>query len=492
MSCPRLPIILGDSPPLAGAKVVLFNSFAFAGFFCLVFAVYWAIPRHRGRMLWLLAASCAFYMSWKPLLILLILFSASIDFLAARWLERLSNRSVRRCLLLLSIGCNVGLLAFFKYTNFLLDNGCTLLNWAGLAAGHPLLRFLEDWGLPLGISFYTFETISYVVDVYRGRVRAQRSLLDYALYIMFFPHLIAGPIVRPRDFLPQLRRAKRFDWDRTQLGAQLFVIGLIKKAVLADWLAAAADPVFAAPAEYGSGALWLAVLCYSGQIFCDFSGYSDMAIGVAHTFGFKLPMNFNMPYLASNISDFWRRWHISLSSWLRDYIYIPLGGNRCGTARTYVNLMLTMLLGGLWHGANWTFVFWGFYHGALLAVHRAVRLPRWLGSALFRPLAVAGTFLLVSVGWVFFRAPTFGNALCMLRGMFAPLGGLAIDRTTQAIAVACLLAILVGHLIGQFVPLGRLERRLPAPVLGTLLAALLIAAQVLVPESGKAFLYFQF
>jgi alginate O-acetyltransferase complex protein AlgI len=217
-----------------------------------------------------------------------------------------------------------------------------------------------------------------------------------------------------------------------------------------------------------------------------------MAIGLAHTFGFKLPMNFNMPYLALNISDFWRRWHISLSSWLRDYIYIPLGGNRHGAARTYINLILTMLLGGLWHGANWTFVFWGFYHGALLGVQRAVRLPRWASSALFKPFAVAGTFLLVSIGWVFFRAPTFANAALMIRGMFTPVTGLALDRTTQAIALACLSAILAGHLIGQFVPLGRLERRLPAPVLGTLLAALLIAIQVLVPENGKAFLYFQF
>jgi len=467
---------------------MLFPTFAFLVFFCLVFAVYWSLPRHRWRMLWLLLASFYFYMSWNPYLVLLILFSASIDYITALWLERQTGPAVRRALLLFSISCNLGLLAFFKYTNFFLDTGASALGLFGLPVSHRTLNII----LPLGISFYTFETISYVVDVYRGRARAVRSLLDYALYIMFFPHLVAGPIVRPHDFLPQLRRRKHFDWDRLQLGAQFFLIGLFKKAVLADHLASVADPVFADPAAFGSGSLWLAVLCYSAQIFCDFSGYSDMAVGLAHALGFKLPMNFNMPYLAANITDFWRRWHISLSTWLRDYLYIPLGGNRHGTLRTYLNLMLTMLLGGLWHGASWTFAVWGLYHGLLLAAHRAVRLPAWFGSAFLRPFAVAGTFLLVSLGWVFFRAETFAGAAIIVRGLFLAVPGGAIDLPTRAVAYACLACILVGHVIGGLTPLGRLERRLPAPVLGALLACLLLAAQLLVPEDGKAFIYFQF
>jgi alginate O-acetyltransferase complex protein AlgI len=466
---------------------MLFPTFPFFVFFCVVFAGYWTLPRHRWRMLWLLTASCYFYMSWNPYLILLILFSASIDYVTALCLERQTRPGVRRALLIFSICCNLGLLAFFKYTNFFLDTATSAMGLFGLPVSHRTLKII----LPLGISFYTFETISYVVDVYRGRTRAVRSLLDYALYIMFFPHLVAGPIVRPRDFLPQLRRRKHFNWDRLQLGAQFFLIGLFKKAVLADQLAGVADPVFADPAAFGSGALWLAVLCYSAQIFCDFSGYSDMAVGLAHTLGFRLPMNFNMPYLAANITDFWRRWHISLSTWLRDYLYIPLGGNRHGTLRTYANLMLTMLLGGLWHGASWTFVVWGLYHGLLLAVHRAVRLPAWFGSVFVRPLAVAGTFLLVSLGWVFFRAETFAGAAIVLRGLFSSVSGAALDLPTRAVAYACLACIVIGHLIG-LAPLGRLERRLPAPVLGALLACLLLAAQLLVPEDGKAFIYFQF
>lgn len=467
---------------------MLFPTFEFIVFFCVVLTVYWCLPRHRWRMLWLLTASLYFYMSWNPYLILLILFSASIDYLTALVLERQTHPSLRRGLLIFSISCNLGLLAFFKYANFFLDSAASAASLFHLPVSHRTLDII----LPLGISFYTFETISYVVDVYRGRTRAVRSLLDYALYIMFFPHLVAGPIVRPHDFLPQLRRRKRPDWDRLQLGVQFFLIGLFKKTVLADRLAAVADPIFADPAAFGSGALWLGVVSYSAQIFCDFSGYSDMAIGLAHTLGFRLPMNFNMPYLAVSVTDFWRRWHISLSSWLRDYLYIPLGGSRLGTVRTYCNLIITMLLGGLWHGANWTFVVWGLYHGVLLAAHRAIRLPEWFGSRLLRPLAVAGTFLLVTIGWVFFRAQSFTDAGIVLRGLFSAVPGYGIELQTRVVAFACLTCVLLGHLIGAFVPLGRLERRLPAPVLGALLGGLLLAALLMVPEDGKGFIYFQF
>jgi alginate O-acetyltransferase complex protein AlgI len=467
---------------------MLFHTVEFLGFFAIVFPVYWLLPWHRVRMSWLLAASFFFYMSWNPWLITLILFSASLDFCVALKLEKVASPRWRKLLVALSVTCNLGLLAFFKYTNFLLGTAHSLLGWFHVRYDPTFLNII----LPLGISFYTFETISYIVDVYRGRIKAERNLLDYALYIMFFPHLIAGPIVRPGDFLPQVARRKRFSWLRMSAGIQLFLLGLFKKAVLADHLSAAVDPVFKSPEAFATGSLWLAVIGYAAQIFCDFSGYSDMAIGLAHLFGFKLHANFNMPYLAANITDFWRRWHISLSSWLRDYLYIPLGGNRNGTWQTYRNLMVTMLLGGLWHGASWTFVFWGFIHGAALALHRAIPAPAWLSSRVFRPLGVAATFLTVCVAWVFFRAHTFSQAILILKRMVRPTAGGSLDGATASIALGCLAIVLVFHGVGRTVTVERLDRRLPPALVGAALGMLLMAALVLLPRERAAFIYFQF
>ena len=367
---------------------MLFPTLIFLAFFAVVFTVYWSLSNPRHRLLWLLFASLYFYASWNLWLITLIVFSASVDYTVALVLERVKTPWKRRALLILSITTNLSLLAFFKYVNFFLDTVYTVQGFFGVT---PSRTFL-DIVLPLGISFYTFETISYIVDVYQGKVKPVRNPLDYALYIMFFPHLVAGPIVRPRDFLPQIRRKKTWNWDRMQLGLQLFFLGLFKKAVLADHLAAIVDPIFQTPGAYGSSALWLGVLGYAAQIYCDFSGYSDMAIGLAHMLGFHLPANFNMPYFAANIAEFWRRWHISLSRWLRDYLYIPLGGARKGTVAMCRNLILTMLLGGLWHGASWTFIVWGLYHGTLLALHKVIPWPRWLGLPWAKPLCVATTF----------------------------------------------------------------------------------------------------
>jgi alginate O-acetyltransferase complex protein AlgI len=467
---------------------MLFHTVEFLSFFAVVFPVYWMLPWHRGRMLWLLAASFFFYMSWNPWLITLILFSATLDYCVALRLEKVTAPRVRKLLVAFSVTCNLGLLAFFKYTNFLLGTAHSMLGWFHVKLDPTFVNII----LPLGISFYTFETISYIVDVYRGRIKAARNLLDYALYIMFFPHLIAGPIVRPGDFLPQVGRRKRFSWPRLNVGVQLFLVGLFKKAVLADHLSAAVDPVFKTPAAYETATLWLAVVGYAAQIFCDFSGYSDMAIGLAHLFGFKLHANFNMPYLAANITEFWRRWHISLSSWLRDYLYIPLGGNRGGAKRTYCNLLLTMLLGGLWHGASWTFVFWGFFHGAALALHRAIPAPRWLAARAFRPLGVAATFLTVCVGWVFFRAHTFSQATLILRRLVRPTSGASLDGATASVALICLAIVLASHGVGQFVNVGRLDRRLPPAVVGAALGMLLMAALVLLPRERAVFIYFQF
>jgi alginate O-acetyltransferase complex protein AlgI len=469
---------------------VLFPTLQFFAFFCVVFVVYWWLENHRARLSWLFAASCFFYMSWNPWLISLILLSASVDYLVALRLGKVASPRSRRLLLVMSISFNLGLLAFFKYANFFLASARSLGGWLGFRFDPPLL----DIVLPLGISFYTFETISYITDVYLGRTQPVRNLLDYALYIMFFPHLIAGPIVRPRDFLPQLGRQKRFRWARMQLGVQFFLMGLFKKAALADFLGTIADPVFKEPWLYGSAAAWLGVLAYAGQIYCDFSGYSDMAVGTAHMLGFKLPCNFRMPYFAVNITEFWRRWHISLSTWLRDYLYIPLGGNRKGASGTYRNLLLTMLLGGLWHGANWTFVAWGLYHGLLLALHRA-----WpwkdlggLAGAGLRPLAVAGTFLSVCIGWVFFRAQTFADAGTILMRLVQPVDGLVLSWQTIVLAWGAFLLLFTAHLVGTWVKLRPLWPRLPAPVLGAALALVLVLTLALMREDGSAFIYFQF
>ncbi len=468
---------------------MLFPTLTFIGFFAVFMPIYWAIRPHRGRMLWLLAASCVFYMSWNPWLILLILFSASADYVAGLFIESSPSPAVRRALLIGSISLNLSLLGFFKYANFFLDSTYRVLGLFDVSLSRPTLDII----LPLGISFYTFETISYIVNVYRGRSRAVRDPLDYAIFIMFFPHLVAGPIVRPRDFLPQLRRPKRLDWERMHLGVRMILLGFFKKSIVADYLGEwVVDPIFANPAAYGSWSIWLGVLGYAVQIYGDFSGYSDMGIGLAHMLGFKLPQNFNYPYLAVNVADFWRRWHISLSSWLRDYLFIPLGGSKYGTWRTYRNLMIVMLLGGLWHGANWTFVVWGLYHGLLLAVHRAVPWPGWLGRAALRPLCVIATFVAVCVGWVFFRAVSLEQAGLILARMAWPVEGGALPRASAALAVGCLALTLLGHLLGSHTNVIRTERRVPVPVMAGALAVLLALGLLLFPEGGRTFIYFQF
>lgn len=474
-----------------------FVSMQFAGFFAVALLVYWALPWHRGRMLWLLAASAFFYMSWNPWLITLIVLSASIDYISALALERTTSPRGRRALLVVSIVLNLGLLTYFKYVNFFLDNLNALGNWVGFTGERRVLEVV----LPLGISFYTFETISYIVDVYRGRVRAERNPLHYALFILFFPHLIAGPIVRPGDFLPQIRRRKRLQWSRMEVALRLFLVGFFKKAVLGDHLASVADPVFAAPASYDSLACLIAAVAYTGQIYCDFSGYSDMAIGLAHAFGFKLHRNFDSPYLSADVSEFWKRWHISLSSWLRDYLYIPMGGSRGSPAATHRNLLATMLIGGLWHGASWTFIAWGALHGTALVLHRAFSehtRRRWPNLRLPRPIAVCLTFATVCAAFVLFRSVNIGDAAALLGRAAAPLIGMPAAGTPLStpvivLAVMLLAAVLVEQCAGVHwkafaVPASRLGPAARGVAVG--LAVVLLA--LLVAEDGKSFIYFQF
>jgi alginate O-acetyltransferase complex protein AlgI len=465
---------------------MVFHHSNFLGFFAVVFTVYWLLGRHRHRLVWLTAASAFFYASTKFWPILVLFASTSIDYLVALQLEKTRSSRARKWLVALSVCINLGILAGFKYFVFAWETASETAGWFGFSVPAPVIKFF----LPLGISFYTFEAISYVVEVYRGRLRAVRNPLDYALYILFFPHLVAGPVVRPVEFLPQVARPKRFDWARVQMGAQQFLVGLFKKTVIADQIAPLVDPVFQAPGDYGTAALWLAVLGYAMQIYCDFSGYTDMALGLAQTFGFKLPNNFNAPYLATSPADFWKRWHISLSRWLRDYLYIPLGGNRFGPTRTMVNLFLTMLLGGLWHGANWTFVVWGAYHGALLAFQRLVPTS-WDRPAL-RPLSVLLTFLAVCVGWVFFRAQSLGDAGTILRGLVVPTGGHGFTDEAALVVIAGAVATLGGQWIGRWRGLPWVLLRSPAAAAGLALAAGMTLVLLLMRGEGGTFIYFQF
>jgi len=389
---------------------VLFNSYAFWIFLALIWAAYRRLP-HRGQNLLLLTASYYFYCSWNWRFLPLILTSTLVGYLTALGIEASTNEKRRRLLMATAASVSLGLLAFFKYWGFFTASMAELLTALGFHADIKVL----DIVLPVGISFYTFHTMSYTIDVYRRTVKATRSFTDFALYVAYFPLLVAGPIARSTSLIPQItspRVRRRGDFSE---GLCLILLGLFLKVVVGDNLGYVADGVFAAPSGKLTGSEALAgVYCYAFQIYGDFAGYSSIACGVSKWFGIDLMTNFRMPYLARNPSEFWQRWHISLSTWLRDYLYIPLGGSRDGTVRTYRNLMLTMLLGGLWHGAAWTFLAWGGLHGLILCIYRALgdrfRLPGLWG----RILATLGFFQLVCLSWLFFRAKTFAQAWEML------------------------------------------------------------------------------
>lgn len=473
---------------------MVFTDFRFPLFFLLVAAVYWLSPRHTFRKLWLLLASYTFYAFWDWRFLSLIWISTAVDYLAGRGLERESHPVRRRLLLGMSLAANLGLLGFFKYFDFFVQSAQDLFILLGL----PFRTHTLDVVLPVGISFYTFQTLSYTIDVYRGKLRPTRNLLDFALFVAFFPQLLAGPIVRASNFLPQLERIRRWDWLRMQLGLQYLVMGLVKKVAVADRLAVFADPVFADPSLYHTGALWAATLAFTIQVYADFSGYSDMAIGLGHLLGFKLPKNFDLPFLARNFREFWGRWHITLSTWLRDYVYIPLGGNRASGRRDDLNLLLTMTLCGLWHGANWNFVVFGVLHGGLLVVNRRFRrateslprLRRWLDGAAGNALCVSLTFVTFGLTAVIFRNPSLGQGLTMLQRMFLMSSGLGNPMNDRALWYTVIFVAAC-----QAVAALRLHERidrLPGFVQGFAYASSVTLALMLHPELGQAFVYFQF
>ena len=456
---------------------MLFNSDVFLfGFLPVVFSLFWILRRKQLRYLWLSASSYVFYGYWDWRFCFLLLLSSLVSFTAALMIAAAPSRLAARPWMVGVITLDLGILGFFKYYNFFAENVQAV---AG-AVAPPLLPIV----LPVGISFYTFHTISYVVDVADGRVRPTRNLLEYLTYVSLFSQLVAGPIVRFRqieDDLDHIDGSPR--QDHLARGIGFFVIGLIKKVVIADRLARYVNPMLVAPASLSATAAWLAALGYAFQLYYDFSGYSDMAVGLGYLFGLRIPQNFNAPYTALGIRDFWRRWHISLSTYLRDYLYIRLGGNQLGKVRTYVNLLLTMLLGGLWHGANWTFVVWGLYHGILLSLERALEpsIDRW--PAIVRQMT---TFGFVIVGWVIFRSTSFAMAIAWLRQM----GGLGsgTDAPPFGLAVWVLLCVVAVNGFPETwnLSLGRTRRWVVAYALGFFIAYLYLNGRETV------FLYYQF
>jgi alginate O-acetyltransferase complex protein AlgI len=418
-----------------------------------------------------------------------------VDWFAANRLEVEENRRKRFVYAGLSMVANLGLLGFFKYGGFVLDNFVSVVGFYGVA----FQPAQPDIILPVGISFYTFQTMSYTLDVFHHRSHRAKSFLDFALYVTFFPQLVAGPIVRATQFLPQCLTPKRASRTQFHWGLFMMTLGLFQKVVLADaMLAPAAETVFGLTrGPLHALDAWLGVLAFSGQIFFDFAGYSTCAIGVALCFGFSIPDNFRRPYAAIGFSDFWKRWHISLSSWLRDYLYIPLGGNRKGSARTVVNLMVTMLLGGLWHGASWTFVVWGGLHGVYLVVERELRRGfgdrAWVGSLAGKVFLGLVTYFLVNITWVFFRASDFPSAGRMILSMFglADSGAQVLPTLDIIKVVVVISALLFVHWRFRTAPIEKAARNVPGWGHGLAWAAMLVLL-VITQGGGNAFIYFQF
>jgi len=471
------------------AARVQFNTYLFACFFALVLAVHQAPIPWTARKISLLVASYVFYAAWDPVFVVLLWGSTVVDWLVAKHMVRSRSAGRRKLLLATSLTFNLGLLVYFKYAGFLERSLASLLDACGIewtpAAG--------DLVLPIGISFYTFMTISYTLDVYRRRCQPARSFLDYALYVTFFPHLVSGPIVRATELVPQFETPRRATATQLGWGLALVCLGLFEKVVVADgFLAPVVDHAYALD-QISTADAWVGTVAFAGQIFCDFAGYSTCAIGVALCLGFYLPQNFRFPYAAIGFSDFWRRWHISLSSWLRDYVYISLGGNRSGPTRTHVNLLFTMLIGGLWHGASWTFVAWGGLHGVYLVGERVLRRvvpasPVWQTTGA-RLVIGLGTFALVCLAWVFFRSHGFDQAFRICAAMLG--GGEGVSHPAWRYALVPVGGLLASHWLLRSTTLEDVVERVPWPVVATVLATLVLSLFVF-PGVDRAFIYFQF
>lgn len=481
---------------------MIFSDPSFIVFFVAVLAVYWGVLswvpggwRYTLRHVFLLLASYYFYMSWNPTMVLLIIFSTLVDYFVALGIDRTERPATRKALLLASVVTNLGTLGIFKYTNFFLG---TISSGAGMVGIE--WSFALNILLPVGISFYTFQSMSYTIDVYRGNLKANKNFVTFALYVTFFPQLVAGPIVRATELLPQMARDRTFADANFRVGMNFFLMGLVKKALLSDWISLISDDIFANTALYGTQGNWAGSVAYYVQIYCDFSGYSDMAIGTALMLGFRLSKNFDMPYLSASPTELWRRWHISLSSWLRDYLYISLGGNRGGALFVYRNLFLTMLLAGLWHGAGWNFVLWGSIHGIALAIHRiysgwfpapdpARRFAYWAR----RVVGVILLNLFMLFTWPLFRAETLSGGLTMIRKM------IVWDPSNPYVVPVYFWLVLatmaIGHLLGSLFFERLIDEKkpfLPWPIQAVVYALVIALVILFSPSNAQPFIYFQF
>ncbi len=469
---------------------LLFSSGVFWILFLIFLPIYSLLKKRKLQMsLFVVAFSLYFYYKSSGLFFLMLMGTSMVDWLVSRWIAATRGRGARLAMMWFSIALSLSILGYFKYANFF------LWNWNAMVEGNfqPL-----DIVLPVGISFYTFQSISYVVDVYKGKLAPTRTWLDYIFFLSFFPALVAGPIVRADYFLPQLEKNEPPTSADIWGGLWLVMVGVIKKALIADYIAQYNDLIFNQPELYTGVQTLMGVLGYTMQIYCDFSGYSDMAIGIALIMGFRLGINFDSPYQSRNLTEFWRRWHISLSSWLRDYLYIPLGGNRKGTFRTYLNNFLTMLIGGLWHGAAWKFVFWGAMHGVGLAVHKACKpvLKKIPDNWLVVFISWALTFVYVSLLWVFFRAADFSQSVLIIQNIFVDFRWDQIPQFFEARMVWCIMmaALIVMHFIPQRYADKAQLIFIRSPWIVRLLTFLIVVQLVIefMTAEVSPFIYFQF
>lgn len=484
---------------------MLFNSLHFLLFFIVITALYFSLSQSKRWML-LLAGSCYFYMAFVPVYILILGFTIVVDYFAGILIENSTGKQ-RKLYLLYSIVANIGVLAVFKYYNFFNDNFSALMQGLGMPFSFPYLSIL----LPIGLSFHTFQAMSYTIEVYRGHQKAERHFGIYSLYVMFYPQLVAGPIERPQNLLPQFHASHEFDYARVTSGLRLMAWGLFKKVVIADRLAIAVDTVYSNPERYNSVGLIIATIFFTYQIYCDFSGYSDMAIGAARVMGFRLMTNFNNPYQSSSIGEFWKRWHISLSTWFKDYLYISLGGNRVPVPRWYYNLLIVFLVSGLWHGANWTFVAWGAIHGVYLIgglltggirgnIRKILHLDR------IPLLSVLTTFGLVAFAWIFFRANSMSDAIYIAIHSITGIPdvihralthqtvyqNLGLSTSFMVLMVCSIILLETVHFYHNKYNLAIVFRRLPTPVRWAFYYAIVLAIIFFGVFENRQFIYFQF
>lgn len=469
---------------------MLFSSGTFWVLFMLFIPLYSMLKRRFWQMVvFVVAFNFYFYYKSSGFFVFLLFGTSLVDWFLSRWIVRLQSKTGRRICVAISLLLSLGILGYFKYANFFLWNISAMVN----ANFQPL-----DLILPVGISFYTFQSVSYIIDVYKGRVAPVDTWLEYAFFLSFFPALVAGPIVRADYFVPQIRENRHASRQDVYLGFWMIIVGIVKKAIIADYIAQYNDLIFQTPGAYSGFETLMGIIGYTMQIYCDFSGYSDMAIGLAMIMGFRLNQNFNFPYKSQNLSDFWHRWHISLSTWLRDYIYIPLGGNRKGTFRTYVNNFATMLIGGLWHGAAWKFVFWGAMHGAGLAVHKAsAQYVGRLGSSW--PIKAVSWLLTMSVVaalWVFFRADSWGDACAVLAAVSNnfSLSYVVPFAAARSLWLIMMLVIVVAHALPTSFWSKAAQWFVGSPWIVKLLVFLTVVQLVieLQGEDVSPFIYFQF